>query len=57
MKQHIPPFISPQRLKQLLTRVILMMYLNQSTVLLYPTYKNLLEKVRIGLLIQSCMAL
>ena len=40
MKQNIAPFIRPQRLKQLLTRVILMMHLNQSIVQLYQTYKK-----------------
>ena len=33
-------------------KVILMMYLNQSIVRLYQTYKNLVEKVGDGLLIQ-----
>ena len=41
IKQNITPVILTQKLKQLLMKVILMMYLNQSIVLLYPTYKNL----------------
>ena len=45
MKQNIAPFIHPKGLKQLLMRVILMMYLNQSIVILYQTYKNLLKKL------------
>ena len=51
IKRNIALFI--QRLKQLFMTVTLMMYLNQSIVLLCQTYKNLLEKVRVGLLIQS----
>ena len=39
MKQDIAPFIHPQMLKKHLLRVILMMYLNQSIVRLYKTYK------------------
>ena len=35
MKQNILPFISPQRIKWLLMRVILMMYFNESMVRLY----------------------
>ena len=34
-------FIYSQRLKQLLMAVILTMYLNQSILRLYPTYKHL----------------
>ena len=45
MKQNIVPFICPQRLKQLLTRVALMTYLNQSIMRLNQTYKKNLEKV------------
>ena len=47
------PFIQTQKQKQLLMRVILMMYLYQFIVRLYQTYKNLKEKVLAGLLIQS----
>ena len=48
MKQNITPFIYPQKLKQLLMRVILTIHLNQSVVILYQTYKNLLEKFGLG---------
>ena len=40
IKQNIAPFICPQRLRQLLMRMILVMCLNQSIVELYQTYKN-----------------
>ena len=53
VKQNIASFIRCQKLKQLLIRVILMTYLNQSVVRLYETYKNFFEKIWIGLLIQS----
>ena len=46
------PFIIPQKLTQLLMREILMIYLSQSIVRLYQTYKNVLERVQVGLLIQ-----
>ena len=52
-KQKIAPFILSQRQKQLLMRVILMMYLNQSLARLYQTRKNHLVKVTAGLLIWS----
>ena len=51
-RQNRAPFIRSEMLKKLLRRVILMMYLNQSIVQLHQTYKNILEKVRVGLLIQ-----
>ena len=35
--------------KQLLIRVIKMMYLNQSILQLYQTYKNILQKARVQL--------
>ena len=57
IKQSIAPFIRPQRLKQLLMRIILMMYLNQSIVRFYQTYKNFLGKVRFELLIQLQMTI
>ena len=50
MRQNIAPVISPQRLKQLLVREILMMYLIQCIVRLYHKYKNHLKKVWIRLL-------
>ena len=53
MKQNIARFIQTQKQKQLLTKVTLTMYLNQSIVLLYQIYKNHSEKIQIGLLIQS----
>ena len=53
MVQHnITPPILTQKQTQLLLRVILMMRLNQSIVRLHQTYKNHLEKVQAGLLIQ-----
>ena len=52
INQNITLFIRPQRLKQLLMRVKLMMHLNQSITQLYQIYKNLLEQVRLGLFIQ-----
>ena len=52
IKQNITPFIRPQKQKQLLMKVILMVYLDQSIVRLYQTYKNHLEKVWARLLIQ-----
>ena len=48
-------FSQTQKQKQLLIKVILMMYLNQSILRLYQTYKNLLEKILVGLLIQAKM--
>ena len=57
IKQNIAPFIRPQRLKQLLMKIILMMYLNQSIVRFYQTYKNFLGKVRFELLIQLQMTI
>ena len=57
IKPSIAPFIRPQRLKQLLMRIILMMYLNQSIVRFYQTYKNFLGKVRFELLIQLQMTI
>ena len=45
-------FYSISKQKQLLMKVILMMYLNQSIVRIYQTYKNHLEKVSAGLLIR-----
>ena len=52
MKQNLPLFILTQRHKKLLVKVILMTYLNQFILRLYRTYKNILEKVLIGLLIK-----
>ena len=52
MQQNIPRFILNERQKRLLMRVTLMMYLNQSILRLYQTYKNISEKVRAELLIQ-----
>ena len=42
-KQNIAAFTGPQRLKQLLMRLILMMSFNQSILRLYQTYKNYQE--------------
>ena len=52
MKKNIAPFIRPRTLKQLLMRVILTMYLNQSIVRLYQTYINGLKKIWVRLLIK-----
>ena len=49
-KQNLAPFSRTQKQKQLLIKVIFMMYLNQSILRLYQTYKNLLEKIRVGCL-------
>ena len=57
MEQNIVPFIRTQKQKQLLMKAILMMNLNQSIVRLYQTYKNLLGKVCVGLLIHSSITL
>ena len=48
MKQNIGFFISTQKLK----KVKMMICLNQFILNLYDTYKSLLEKVQVGLLIQ-----
>ena len=48
-------FSQAQKQKQLSIKVILIMYLNQSILRLYQTYKNLLEKIRVSLLIQAKM--
>ena len=52
MQQNIAPFILTQQQKQLLMKVILMMYLNQSIGRLYQTSKDMLEKVQARLLTQ-----
>ena len=57
MQQNIPYFILTQKQEQLLMRVILMMYLNKSILRLYQTYKNDLQKVQDGLLIQQSVTL
>ena len=44
-QQSIAPFILAQQKKQLSMKATLMIYLNQSIVQLYQTYKNPLEKV------------
>ena len=44
MKQNIALFTSPQKMKQISMRVILMMYLNQSIIRLHQTDKNDLER-------------
>ena len=41
MKHYIESFIGTHKQKQLLMKVTLMIYFNQSIVLLYQTYKNL----------------
>ena len=52
IKQNIAPFIQTQKQKHLLMKVTLMMYLNQSIVLLYQACRSLEQKVQVGLLIQ-----
>ena len=47
IKQNKASFISSPSLKQLLVRVILMMYLNQYVVQLYQTCKNLYGKFKV----------
>ena len=46
-------FYSNSKQKQLLMKVTLMMYSNESIVLLYQTYKNLRDKDQARLLIRS----
>ena len=46
-------FIRAQKQRCLIMKVILTMHLNQLILRLHQTYKNLEEKVRIRLLIQS----
>ena len=53
MQQNMTLFIQTQKQKQLLMIATLMMYLNQFMVESCQTYKNYLEKVHVGLLIQS----
>ena len=57
MQQYIPQFVLTGKQKLLLMRVTLMMYLNQLILRLYQTYKNILEKLRAGFLIQSLITL
>ena len=52
MKQNIACFICSEGLKQLLMRVILMVYWNQFIGTLYQTYKNQLKRDLVGLLFQ-----
>ena len=52
MQQDIALFFVSERQKQSLMRAILTMCLNQSVAQLYQTYKNHLEKIWSGLLIQ-----
>ena len=40
IKQNMTPFIRTQKQKQLLMKVMLVMYLNQYILQLYQTYKN-----------------
>ena len=47
------PFIQMQKHKQLLMKVILMMYLSQFILQLYQIHKRFQEKVQAGLLIKS----
>ena len=51
-QQNLVFFIQTQKQKKLLMKVTLMMCLNQFMIQLYQTYKNLLEIVQVGLLIQ-----
>ena len=45
-------FYSNSKAKTVINVVTLMIYLNQSILRLYQTYKNTLEKFQVGLLIQ-----
>ena len=40
-KTNMTPFIRTQKQKQLFTKMTLVLYLNQSTLQLYKTWKNL----------------
>ena len=51
IKQNMTHFIHTRKQKQLLMKMTLMMYLNQSIQQLYQAYKNFKEKVQAGLLI------
>ena len=53
IKQNMTLIILSKKQKQLLMKVTLMIYLNQSILQFYQTYKNLYERVQTGLLIQS----
>ena len=57
MQNNIAPLIQTQKLNQLLIKMTLMMYLNQSLLRLYQIYKNLLQNVQAGLLIQLSITL
>ena len=57
MQKNVGPFILAQKRKQSLMKVILLMYLHQSMLQLYQTYKYFLEKVHAKLLIQSSITL
>ena len=48
IKQNITLFIQIQKQKQLLMKITLMMYMNQSILQLYQTYKNMCGKVQAG---------
>ena len=52
IKQNIPHLVQTQKQKLLLMKVILMIYFCQFVLQLYQTYKNILEKILVGLLIQ-----
>ena len=53
MQQTMSPFILTQKQEQLFTRVTEIMYLNQSMLQLYQTYKNILKKVWVNIQIHS----
>ena len=53
IKHYIAPFIRTQKQKKLSMKVTLIMYLNQSIVILYQGYKSLKDKVKVPFLIQS----
>ena len=47
IKESMTLFIHSQKQKQLLMKVTLMMYLNQSTLQLYQTYKIFRKRLRL----------
>ena len=57
MQSYHKTLYKTQKQKQLLMKATLMMYLNQSMVLLYQKHKTLWGKVQVELLIQSYIIL
>ena len=57
MKRNMPLFILTQKQKKFLMKVVLMTYLNQFILRFYQAYKNILEKVLVGLSTHSYIIL